>query len=63
MQRLITAGLPRPDMRPGMFIAVGPPSFTGLAFLGISNDLTRIYPSYSAISGISHPEIIPDVFE
>lgn len=60
--RLMTAGLPRPNMRPGMFIAVGPPSFTGLAYLGISEDLARIYPAHSTISSISHPEIIPDVF-
>ncbi|KAF4627872.1 hypothetical protein G7Y89_g10281 [Cudoniella acicularis] len=60
--RLMTSGLPRPDTRPGMFIAVGPPSFTGLALLGISQDLSRIYPSYGTISGISHPDIIADVF-
>lgn len=60
--RLMTSGLPRPDTRPGMFIAVGPPAFTGLAFLGISQNLANIYPSYTTVSGVSHPEIIADVF-
>ncbi|KAH6679098.1 voltage-dependent anion channel [Halenospora varia] len=60
--RLMTSGLPRPDARPGMFVAVGPPSFTGLALLGLSQDLARIYPSYSTVSGISHPEMIADIF-
>jgi tellurite resistance protein TehA-like permease len=61
--RLMSAGLPRADMRPGMFIAVGPPSFTGLALIGISQNLRRIYPGYTTISGISNPEIIADVFQ
>jgi C4-dicarboxylate transporter/malic acid transport protein len=62
ISRLMTAGLPNPNTRPGMFIAVGPPSFTGLALLGISKELGRIYPSYTSISGVSNPTIIPDVF-
>ncbi|KAH6713706.1 voltage-dependent anion channel [Leptodontidium sp. MPI-SDFR-AT-0119] len=62
LRRLMTDGLPSPNTRPGMFIAVGPPSFTSLALLGISSDLHLIYPSYSTISGITHPEIIADVF-
>jgi tellurite resistance protein TehA-like permease len=60
--RLMTSGLPRVDTRPGMFIAVGPPAFTGLTMLGISQNLASIYPSYTTISGISHPEIIADIF-
>ena len=60
--RLLTTGLPKPNMRPGMFIAVGPPSFTGLAYLGLSKEMAAIYPSYTTISGISHPEIISDIF-
>jgi C4-dicarboxylate transporter/malic acid transport protein len=62
ISRLMTAGLPNPNTRPGMFIAVGPPSFTGLALLRISQDLSRIYPSYTTLSGVSDPTIIPDVF-
>jgi tellurite resistance protein TehA-like permease len=62
ISRLMTSGLPIPNTRPGMFIAVGPPSFTGLALLGISQDLARIYPFYTTISAVSNPEIIPDVF-
>ncbi|KAE8453263.1 hypothetical protein EG329_011330 [Mollisiaceae sp. DMI_Dod_QoI] len=62
LRRLMTAGLPSPNTRPGMFIAVGPPSFTGLALLGISEHLSRIYPSYTSISLISNPAIIADIF-
>ncbi|KAG0646015.1 malic acid transport [Hyphodiscus hymeniophilus] len=62
LARLMTSGLPNSNLRPGMFIAVGPSSFTGLALLGISSHLPRIYPSYTSISSISHPEIIADVF-
>ncbi|KAI5364605.1 Putative transporter protein SLAC1/Mae1/ Ssu1/TehA [Septoria linicola] len=39
MHRLMQFGLPAPDLRPGMFIAVGPPSFTGLALIGMSQAL------------------------
>jgi tellurite resistance protein TehA-like permease len=45
-----------------MFIAVGPPSFTGLALLSISRDLSAIYPSYTTISSIQIPSNIPDIF-
>ncbi|CAG8981532.1 hypothetical protein HYALB_00013924 [Hymenoscyphus albidus] len=62
MSRLMSAGLPRSSMRAGMFIAVGPPSFTSLAYLGISEDLGRIFPAHGSISSISHPEMIPDIF-
>jgi tellurite resistance protein TehA-like permease len=60
--RLMTTGLPRPDTRPGIFIAVGPPAFTGLAFLGISQSLADISHAYTTVSGVSHPEIIADIF-
>lgn len=59
--RLFTHGLPYPNLRPGMFITVGPPSFTGLALLSISKDLTRLYPLSFTISGIQNPSLIPDV--
>jgi C4-dicarboxylate transporter/malic acid transport protein len=35
--RLIISGLPEPNMRPGMFLLVGPPSFTTLALIGMSS--------------------------
>ncbi|RDW74776.1 hypothetical protein BP6252_05918 [Coleophoma cylindrospora] len=35
--RLMQSGLPEPNSRPGMFIAVGPPSFTALALIGMAN--------------------------
>lgn len=46
LYRLMTLGLPAPNLRPGMFIAVGPPAFTGLALINFgsiladSHDLT-----------------------
>ncbi|KAG9239143.1 voltage-dependent anion channel [Amylocarpus encephaloides] len=63
MGRLMTAGLPRSNMRPSMFIAVGPPSFTGLALIGISEALAEIYPAHYSIKGIHDQEIITDVFQ
>jgi C4-dicarboxylate transporter/malic acid transport protein len=44
--RLMTAGLPRPSARPGMFIAVGPPSFTGLAIIGMANAALEKLPEH-----------------
>lgn len=58
----MTAGLPHPDKRPGMFVAVGPPSFTALALLGISAQFERVFPAYSSLSSVTHAEIIADVF-
>ncbi|KAF2812004.1 C4-dicarboxylate transporter/malic acid transport protein [Mytilinidion resinicola] len=40
---LMTDGLPAIDLRPGMFISVGPPSFTTLALIGMSNALPPNY--------------------
>jgi tellurite resistance protein TehA-like permease len=42
MYRLISFGLPAPNLRPGMFIAVGPPAFTGLAVVNFGASLTRL---------------------
>lgn len=39
MARLLQFGLPAPNARPGMFIAVGPPSFTGLALIKMSQSI------------------------
>lgn len=61
--RLVTRGLPDANARPGMFIAVGPPSFTALALLGLSKATTRVFPDYSTIAGISHQELIPDFLQ
>ncbi|EMC97870.1 hypothetical protein BAUCODRAFT_146479 [Baudoinia panamericana UAMH 10762] len=43
LTRLMQYGLPASNLRPGMFIAVGPPSFTGLAFIGMANALPSGY--------------------
>lgn len=41
--RLMQDGLPDADLRPGMFIAVGPPSFTGLALIGMARSVPAGY--------------------
>ncbi|KAF2444134.1 hypothetical protein P171DRAFT_432210 [Karstenula rhodostoma CBS 690.94] len=41
--RLMVDGLPAPKLRPGMFMAVGPPSFTALALIGMSNSIPQGY--------------------
>ena len=37
--RLMQAGLPNREHRPGLFMCVGPPAFTALAILGMANGL------------------------
>ncbi|KAK0639952.1 voltage-dependent anion channel-domain-containing protein [Cercophora newfieldiana] len=39
MGRLISSGLPHREHRPGLFMCVGPPSFTALAFVGLAKSL------------------------
>lgn len=39
LHRLIQYGLPAPNLRPGMFISAGPPSFTALALIGMARAL------------------------
>ncbi|CAD0109693.1 unnamed protein product, partial [Aureobasidium uvarum] len=41
--RLMEYGLPPPNARPGMFICVGPPGFTILALIGMSEALPQGY--------------------
>ncbi|KAI1499830.1 voltage-dependent anion channel-domain-containing protein [Biscogniauxia marginata] len=43
VRRMIQYGFPSPNSRPGMFIAVGPPSFTSLAIMGLANDFPDHY--------------------
>jgi C4-dicarboxylate transporter/malic acid transport protein len=51
--RLMQHGLPAPNMRPGMFIAVGPPSFTGLALIGMSTSVPSDYGVFAANPGMA----------
>jgi tellurite resistance protein TehA-like permease len=53
--RLMQYGLPEPKLRPGMFIAVGPPSFTGLALssIGISTSVPSDYGVFAANPGMA----------
>lgn len=48
VRRMIQYGFPSPNSRPGMFIAVGPPSFTALALIALAND----YPSHYDYWGV-----------
>lgn len=41
--RLMADGLPEPDLRPGMFIAVGPPSFTAFALIDMAKAVPHDY--------------------
>ncbi|TAQ88164.1 hypothetical protein B7494_g3527 [Chlorociboria aeruginascens] len=63
--RLLTSGLPVDASRPAMFIAVGPPSFTALALIGMAQDATatEIFSLYPILPTITHPELIPDVLQ
>ena len=45
LSRLMTFGLP--FQRPGMFIAVGPPSFTGAALVNMAADIPRVFEEAS----------------
>ncbi|KAJ7348391.1 voltage-dependent anion channel [Mycena albidolilacea] len=46
IHRMIQYGFPAPASRAGMFIAVGPPSFTSLALIGMANDFPTVYREY-----------------
>ena len=54
ISRLMESGLPGPTLRPGMFIAVGPPSFTALALIGMSKSIPTDYGYFG-----THPDVVP----
>ncbi|KAI9661223.1 MAG: hypothetical protein M1821_009550 [Bathelium mastoideum] len=53
ISRLMESGLPGPNLRPGMFIAVGPPSFTALALIGMSKSIPAEYGYFA-----THPDVV-----
>ncbi|CAG8949124.1 hypothetical protein HYFRA_00004745 [Hymenoscyphus fraxineus] len=63
--RLMTSGLPADQSRPAMYIAVGPPSFTGLALIGMAQDvkITKIFSTYLKLPNIDNPGMIEDLFQ
>lgn len=63
--RLLTSGLPADMSRPAMFIAVGPPSFTALALIGMAQDATttKVFTEYYNLPGITNPAAIPDMLQ
>ncbi|EKD12926.1 C4-dicarboxylate transporter/malic acid transporter [Drepanopeziza brunnea f. sp. 'multigermtubi' MB_m1] len=61
--RLLTSGLPIYLSRPAMFIAVGPPAFTGLAFIGMAQDIQilKLFDGYTTLPGITNQSLVPDM--
>lgn len=56
VRRMIQYGFPSPVSRPTMFIAVGPPSFTALALIGLA-DAWPATARYSLFGGGGDPEM------
>jgi tellurite resistance protein TehA-like permease len=52
LSRLMQWGLPEPNLRPGMFIAVGPSSFTALALIQLSEAVPLQHGSFTVSHGI-----------
>lgn len=63
--RLLTSGLPVDMSRPAMSIAVGPPSFTAFAFIGMGQDVVaaKIFSTYTSLPGIVDQTMIPDFLQ
>ncbi|KAI6248027.1 Malic acid transport protein [Erysiphe necator] len=59
--RLLTSGLPADMSRPAMFIAVGPPAFTSLAFIGMAQCVTQaeIFETDIGLEGVDSALIEP----
>ncbi|KAL2351587.1 voltage-dependent anion channel-domain-containing protein [Cryomyces antarcticus] len=51
--RLMSCGLPLPNLRPGLFMAVGPPSFNGVALIGSAENLPQTCGYFA-----QHPQAI-----
>lgn len=59
LSRLMVYGLPA--QRPGMFIAVGPPSFTAAAMIAMADDIPRIFAAQvPVVDGMVSPAILAD---
>lgn len=59
LSRLMVYGLPA--QRPGMFIAVGPPSFTCAALVSMADDVPRIFAAQvPVIEGMVSPLVLAD---
>jgi tellurite resistance protein TehA-like permease len=48
LYRLMIDGLPAASLRPGMFMAVGPPSFTSIALIGLAKNIPDHYAYFAA---------------
>ncbi|KAL2071798.1 hypothetical protein VTL71DRAFT_13033 [Oculimacula yallundae] len=62
--RLLTSGIPAYLSRPAMFIAVGPPAFTSIAFLNMAQDVqvTKIFDGFTKLQGVANQALIADLF-
>lgn len=57
LSRLMVYGLPA--QRPGMFIAVGPPSFTCAALLAMADDVPRVFAAQvPVVEGMVRPDVL-----
>ncbi|KAH8674309.1 malic acid transport protein [Xylariales sp. PMI_506] len=60
--RLMQAGLPNREHRPGLFMCVGPPSFTALAFIGMANGLPEGFdPDSNGVGDVQFIRIMATV--
>ncbi|KAK3950632.1 voltage-dependent anion channel-domain-containing protein [Pseudoneurospora amorphoporcata] len=59
LSRLMAFGLPA--QRPGMFIAVGPPSFTGAAVISMASDIPRVFDQLRQLQDTSQITILTGV--
>jgi C4-dicarboxylate transporter/malic acid transport protein len=50
--RLMQSGLPNREHRPGLFMNVGPPSFTALAIIGMANGLPDTFDAGTGLGGV-----------
>lgn len=53
LHRLTQEGFPAPPMRPGMFIAVGPPGFTATGLIGLSRSIPDDYAYFARFPAAS----------
>ena len=54
--RLMQSGFPAPNLRPGMFISVGPPNFTIVALIGLAQNVPRDY-GYLSMHPAAHDQL------
>lgn len=56
--RLMQAGLPNREHRPGLFMCVGPPAFTALAVIGMARGLPENLDPYGSVIDVNDVRLI-----